>query len=288
MSSTARPTLNLLLNATPAASACDMAEGISSATTARKSSPDCTRAVIRLYSCSWCFSPPRRNDAPRMNNVLVTIVPAMDAFTSMYCPARNAASAMTSSARFPSVAFSRPPMASPVLAATDTVARLSSTVNGTIARTDSTKSSVCASWLAAWATNTTGTKASSQSSLFARMSLSSCFIGSVLCGRRRPAREQPADEGEEQPGGQPAHQDAGQSLHRAEQPPLRRQHQVAISHRRVSDPREVERRLRIGQALLPPVEPRPNRDLGEVQHDQPPRHRHEQTGHRPEPRIGLT
>ena len=145
MSSTARPTLNLWLNATPAASACEIAEGISNATVARKSSPACMRALTRLYSCSWCLSPPSRNDAPRMNNVLVTIVPAMDAFTSMYCPARKAASAMTSSARFPSVAFSRPPIASPVLAATDTVARLSSTVNGTMARTDSTKSSVCAS-----------------------------------------------------------------------------------------------------------------------------------------------
>ena len=29
-----------------------------------------------------------------MNNVLVTIAPAMDAFTSAYCPARNAVSAM--------------------------------------------------------------------------------------------------------------------------------------------------------------------------------------------------
>ena len=177
MSSTARPTLNLWLNATPAVSACEMAEGISNATVARKSSPACMRALTRLYSCSWCLSPPSRNDAPRMNNVLVTIVPAMDAFTSMYCPARKAASAMTSSARLPSVAFSRPPIASPVLAATDTVARLSSTVNGTMARTDSTKSSVCASCWSCWAANTTGTKASSQSSLLCWMSLSSCFMG---------------------------------------------------------------------------------------------------------------
>ena len=44
-----------------------------------------------------------------MNNVLVTIAPAMDAFTSMYCPARKAVSAMTSSVRFPSVALSSPP-----------------------------------------------------------------------------------------------------------------------------------------------------------------------------------
>ena len=41
------------------------------------------------------LSPPSRNDAPNMNNVLVTIAPAMDAFTSAYCPARNAANAMT-------------------------------------------------------------------------------------------------------------------------------------------------------------------------------------------------
>jgi hypothetical protein len=69
--------------------------------------------------------------------------PAMDAFTSVYCPARNAASAMTSSVRFPSVALSRPPTVSPVLAATGSVAWLSSAASVTIARTDSIKRSVC-------------------------------------------------------------------------------------------------------------------------------------------------
>ena len=49
-----------------------------------------------------------------MNNVLVTIAPATDAFTNVYCPACRAAMAMTSSVRFPSVAFSRPPTESPV------------------------------------------------------------------------------------------------------------------------------------------------------------------------------
>ena len=83
------------------------------------------RALMRLYSCTWYFSPPSRNDAPSMNSVLVTIAPAMEAFTSMYCPARRAVSAMTSSVRLPSVALSRPPTASPVLAATDSVAWLS-------------------------------------------------------------------------------------------------------------------------------------------------------------------
>jgi hypothetical protein len=36
-----------------------------------------------------------------MNNVLVTIAPAMDAFTSIVSPARNAASAMTNSGQVP-------------------------------------------------------------------------------------------------------------------------------------------------------------------------------------------
>ena len=63
---------------------------------------------------------------------------------------------MTSSVRFPSVALSRPPTASPVLAATDSVAWLSSAARGTMARTDSTNSSVCASGLSAWAANTAG------------------------------------------------------------------------------------------------------------------------------------
>ena len=57
-----------------------------------------------------------------MNNVLVTMAPAIDALTSMYWPARNAASAMTSSVKLPNVALSSPPTVSPVLAATDSVA----------------------------------------------------------------------------------------------------------------------------------------------------------------------
>ena len=52
---------------------------------------------------------------------------------------------MTSSVRLPSVALSNPPAASPVLAATDSVAWLSSVASGTMASTDSTNSSVWAS-----------------------------------------------------------------------------------------------------------------------------------------------
>ena len=57
-----------------------------------------------------------------MNSVLVTMAPAIDAFTSMYCPDCSAVTAITSSVRFPSVALSRPPTVSPVLDATDSVA----------------------------------------------------------------------------------------------------------------------------------------------------------------------
>ena len=51
MSSTARLTLSFWVNAAPSAeSAVATAEGISSATVARKSRPACTRALARLYS----------------------------------------------------------------------------------------------------------------------------------------------------------------------------------------------------------------------------------------------
>ena len=123
MRSTDRLTPSFSTNADPAVeSASETAEGISSAMVATKSRPACRRALPRLYSWTWCLSPPSRNDAPSMNNVLVTIAPAMDAFTSMYCPARNAVSAMTSSVRLPNVALRRPPTVSPAFDATDSVA----------------------------------------------------------------------------------------------------------------------------------------------------------------------
>ncbi len=109
-----------------------------------------------------------------MNSVLVTMAPAIDAFTSMYWPARSAASAMTSSVRLPSVAFRRPPTLSPVFAATDSVARLSRPASGTMASTESTNSSVADSGTSASAANTTGTKTSSHRSGFCRIS---CRIG---------------------------------------------------------------------------------------------------------------
>ena len=57
-----------------------------------------------------------------MNTALVTIAPAIEAFTSMYWPTRSAVMAMISSVRLPSVALRSPPTASPVFAATASVA----------------------------------------------------------------------------------------------------------------------------------------------------------------------
>ena len=111
-----------------------------------------------------------------MNIELVTMAPAMEAFTSMYSPARKAVRAITSSVRFPRVALSRPPAASPVLAATDSVAWLSSAASGTIASTDSTKSRVWASGHRISPAKTTGTKTSSHSSGLCRISFSSRFM----------------------------------------------------------------------------------------------------------------
>ena len=146
MSNPDRPTLNCWVNAasTPR-SASRVADGTSSAIVARNSKLACRRALTRLYSCVWCFRPPRRNDAPSRKSVLVTTAPAIDALTSVNCPERNAVSAMINSVRLPSVALSSPPTQSPVLTATDSVASLSNAASGTIARTDSTNSSVCAS-----------------------------------------------------------------------------------------------------------------------------------------------
>jgi hypothetical protein len=101
-----------------------------------------------------------------MNRVLVMTTPASDAFTSRIWPVRSAANVITSSVRLPSVALSSPPTVSPVRAATDSVAWLSSAASGTIARTESTNSHVCAAGAIRSAANSAGTKTSSQSSFW--------------------------------------------------------------------------------------------------------------------------
>ena len=103
-----------------------------------------------------------RNAPPSMKRLLVTIAPVIEERTRSSMPARSAVIAMTSSVRLPSVAFRRPPIASPVFAATLSVAWDRRAARGTIARTDSRKRAVCESGRAFSATNTTGTKASSQ------------------------------------------------------------------------------------------------------------------------------
>ena len=165
MSNADNPRLNVWVNSDDEAwPVSPTVDGISSAIVARKRRLACRRAPTRLNSCTWYLRPPSRNDVPSMNRLLVTIAPATDAFTSMYWPACSAVSAITSSVRLPRVALSSPPTASPVFAATDSVARLRSAASGTTARTDNTNSIVCASGASTSATNRAGTKNSSHSS----------------------------------------------------------------------------------------------------------------------------
>ena len=111
-----------------------------------------------------------------MNKVLATMAPATEALTSRNWPARSAVMAMTSSVRLPSVALSSPPTASPVLAATDSVAWLRSAASGTMARTESRNRSVCASGASTSAANTAGTNTSSHSRGLCRIAPSSALM----------------------------------------------------------------------------------------------------------------
>ena len=93
-------------------------EGTNSVTVASNSMFVLQARVERVVFLDAMAQPPSRNDAPSMNRVLATIAPAIDALTSSSMPARSAVRAITSSVRLPRVALRRPPIASPVFAAT--------------------------------------------------------------------------------------------------------------------------------------------------------------------------
>jgi len=78
-----------------------------------------------------------------MNNALLTIAPVIEALR-VASPSTQRGERITSSVRLLSVALSRPPIMSPVLAATDSVGRLSKAANRTRARTESTNRDLCA------------------------------------------------------------------------------------------------------------------------------------------------
>src|SRR5512145_892477 len=157
-------------------------------------------------------------------------------------------------------------MVSPVLAATDSVAWLSSAASGTMASTDSTKSSVCRSAAACSATNTAGTNTSSASNGLCR----SRFRAALIEGSSRGVRlDHAADDGEEEPARPGAHQDAGERLDAADEPPLGREHEVTIPGRGICHGAEVERGLEIGHRLPPGVGAGPHRNLHEVHGDHP-------------------
>src|SRR5262249_22469573 len=77
-----------------------------------------------------------------------------------------------------------------------------------------------------------------------RISLSSCFIGSLALSFHTP-HVNPVHYREEQTGRQPTHQNAGQSLDRAEHPARLHQHQIAVANRRIRRAGKIERRFGI-------------------------------------------
>src|SRR6516225_1406876 len=144
------------------------------------------------------------------------IAPASDARTMSNSPARSATNPIISSGALPKVAFSSPPIASPVRVA---ICSVDSTMRRAIGRIDNAAEK-----------NSNGAGACAYSSASdAGMKIRSQFMSGP--GRARLRVDQPADDGEEEPGGPPAHQDPRQRLDSALEPVTRRQDDVAIARR---------------------------------------------------------
>src|SRR5262245_43528041 len=140
---------------------------------------------------------------------------------------------MISSGALPNVAFSKPPIASPVRSASCSVESTIRRAMGTIASAaekNNTGGGTCASSRS----REMGMNANSQLT----EGLSENAIRSGLCARRARLVHA-ADDGEEESGRPAAHQDAGQCLHAADETPVGRQHQIAIARRRVGHGAEV-------------------------------------------------
>jgi integrase len=89
--------------------------------------------------------PPANMAAPSTSRIFPTMEPAIDAFTTSSSPARNAASAIMSSAALPKVALSSPPTPSPKRSASCSVARPIHPARGRMAREQVMKTRRCRS-----------------------------------------------------------------------------------------------------------------------------------------------
>ena len=93
-------------------------------------------APAGLKCCSGYRIPPASMAAPSTSRILPIMQPAIDASTTSWSPARNAARAIMSSAALPNVALSSPPTPSPMRSARCSVARPIQAASGTIARAE--------------------------------------------------------------------------------------------------------------------------------------------------------
>ena len=103
--------------------------------------------------------------------------------------------------------------------------------------------------------------------------------GSLQCGSWLV---HPADDSEKESCRPAAHQDAGERFDAADQAPLVRQDQVSVARRCVSHCAEIEGRWEIRHAVIPRVEKSPNRDLNQMQENDPSGSADEHPGRRPE------
>src|SRR6185437_16301370 len=120
--STAAVTSEIVCTSGPVPRAAAKAVGTPSPITARASIEELIPATRRSNVWVPWRTPPTTNDAPRTSRVLPRIEPVMDAVATSSWPALMAKMVMISSAAFPNVAFSTPPIFGPLLSPSCSVA----------------------------------------------------------------------------------------------------------------------------------------------------------------------
>ena len=103
----------------------------------------CERAAAALKRWVRYLSPPARQAAPNTSRMLPIMEPVSEAFTTAKSPCLSALMAIISSAALPKVAFSSPPIPSPVRSARCSVAWPSQPARGSTARQAAKKMAVC-------------------------------------------------------------------------------------------------------------------------------------------------
>mmetsp|Transcript_3228 Transcript_3228/g.9460 ORF Transcript_3228/g.9460 Transcript_3228/m.9460 type:complete len:293 (-) Transcript_3228:8-886(-) len=108
--------------------------GMTRARTASRSRDDCALAPSALNVCVWFLMPPTKKHMPSTRRRLLRMLPRREPFTTSVRPSLSAKTERIISTALPNVAFSRPPMVSPTLMASSSVANPKTAARGRIAR----------------------------------------------------------------------------------------------------------------------------------------------------------